>query len=99
MGCPRLLGFDNDPGFVGSWQTDGYPYQPDVERSIRTLKHEVLWRKRDLEAGTILDAYWPFFNHDRMNQSDICADRPPYQAFPKLPILPRLADTLRQASF
>lgn len=43
-----------------------------------------------MEAGEILDAYRPFFNHERMNQSDICDDRPPYEAFPKLPILPHL---------
>lgn len=120
IGLPRLLQFDNDTRFVGSWQTDGYPstlmqflwgvgVEPDVvqpgkpqdkpyvERSIRTLKHEVLWLERPkdyLEAGEILDSYRPFFNHERMNQSDICNDHPPYKAFPNLPILPRLPETV-----
>lgn len=116
MGCPKLLRFDNDPRFVGSWQADSYPsalmkflwvigVQPDpvepgkpqlkpyVERSIRTLKYEVLRLQRPsdyLQAGEILDAYRSFFNHERMNQGDICGDRPPYEAFPNLPILPHL---------
>ena len=120
MGCPKRLRFDNDPRFVGSWQTDGYPsalmkflwvmgiepdvvepgkpqHKPYVERSIRTLKYEVLWLERPkdyLEAGEILDAYRPFFNHERMNQSDICGDRPPFEAFPKLPTLPHLPATV-----
>jgi transposase InsO family protein len=66
-----------------------------VERSIRTLKYEVLWLERPqdyLQAGEILDAYRPFFNHARMHQGDSCNDRPPYEAFPNLPILPRLPD-------
>jgi hypothetical protein len=72
-------------------------HKPYVERSIRTLKYELLWLERPkdyLEAGDILEAYRPFFNHERMNQSDICDDRPPYGAFPKLPVLPHLPETV-----
>jgi transposase len=72
-------------------------HKPYVERSIRTLKYELLWLERPkdyLEAGDILEAYRPFFNHERMNQSDICDDRPPYEAFPKLPVLPHLPETV-----
>ena len=120
VGLPKLLRFDNDPRFVGSWQTDGYPsplmkllwvlgvqpditapgkpqHKPYVERSIRTLKYECLWleRPRDyFEAGEILDAYRPFYNHERMNQADICEDRPPAVAFPTLPNLPHIPDTV-----
>jgi hypothetical protein len=120
VGLPKRLRFDNDPRFVGSWRTDGYPstlmkflwclgvepdlvepgkpqHKPYVERSIRTLKHELLWLQRPkdhFEASALLDAYRPFFNHQRMNQSDICGDRPPYEAFPKLPVLPHLPQTV-----
>ena len=69
----------------------GKPYlKPYVERSIRTLKHECLWPEHPenaLHAQTILRDFKVFYNTDRPHQSDICANRPPYQAFPKLPTL------------
>lgn len=76
----------------------GKPYlKPFVERSIRILKHECLWIKRPenaLEAGHVLDVYRQFFNQDRMHQGDICDNRPPYEAFPQLPALPHLPETI-----
>jgi len=65
-------------------------YKPFVERSVRTLKHECLWEARPedwLDAMGILDVYRQFYNQERANQSLACGNRPPYQAFPDLPVL------------
>lgn len=118
MGLPSKLRFDNDPRFVGSWQTDGFPsalmrfllclgVTPDIvepgrpqdkpfaERSVRTLKYECLWLDppRDwLDAAAILRVYRDFYNHERAHQSLVCGNRPPFKAFPNLPVLPPLPD-------
>jgi hypothetical protein len=74
----------------------GKPYhKPFAERSVRTLKHECLWIDPPedwLAAAGILDVYRDFYNHDRANQSLACGNRPPYEAFPNLPVLPHLPD-------
>ena len=74
----------------------GKPYhKPFVERSVRTLKHECLWGEHPedwLEARGILDVYRQFYNQERANQSLACGNRPPYEAFPDLPVLPPLPE-------
>ncbi len=74
----------------------GKPYhKPFVERSVRTLKHECLWGEHPedwLDAMGILDVYRQFYNQQRANQSLACGNRPPYEAFPNLPMLPPLPE-------
>ena len=119
-GLPERLRFDNDPRFVGSALTDGFPsplmrfllalgvkpdrvepgkpyHKPFVERSIRTLKYECLWLKRPAnptQAEAILNAFRHFYNHERAHQGSACNNQPPYVAFPELPILPHLPETV-----
>lgn len=72
-------------------------HKPFVERSIRTLKHECLWvnpPKDWLEAADQLQIYRDFYNHERANQSLACDNRPPGEAFPQLPVLPPVPDTV-----
>jgi transposase InsO family protein len=67
--------------------------KPFAERSVRTLKHECLWQAHPedwADAAGILEVYRQFYNHDRANQSLACGNRPPYEAFPTLPILPHI---------
>jgi hypothetical protein len=71
--------------------------KPFVERCIRTLKHECLWVHRPetpIQAADILESYRLFYNAERMNQSSVCGDKPPYVAFPNLPVLPSIADEI-----
>lgn len=74
----------------------GKPYhKPFVERSIRTLKYECLWLERPAdweEAEAFLALYRQFYNQERANQSSACGNRPPYDAFPVLPVLPSIPD-------
>jgi hypothetical protein len=46
-----------------------------------------------LAAAGILDVYRDFYNHDRANQSLACGNRPPYEGFPNLPVLPHFVNT------
>lgn len=62
--------------------------KPFVERCIRTLKYECLWEHRPKnpeKADEVLSEYRYFYNHQRANQSSACQNRPPYEAFPRLP--------------
>lgn len=76
----------------------GKPTQkPFAERSVRTLKYECLWLQRPtdwLAAASLLEQYQSFYNHERANQSPSCGNRPPYQAFPRLPAMPTVPDTI-----
>jgi transposase InsO family protein len=72
-------------------------HKPFAERSVRTLKHECLcldppedW----LDAASILDVYRHFYNQERANQSLACGNRPPLEAFPSLPSLAPVPDTV-----
>jgi hypothetical protein len=69
----------------------GKPYhKPFVERSIRTLKYECLWLDPPADpkaTADLLDRYRYFYNHQRANQSSACGNQPPYEAFPNLPSL------------
>ena len=119
-GLPKRLRFDNDPRFVGSHLTDGYPsplmrfllclgvepdrvepgkpyHKPFVERSVRTLKYELLWVQRPAtpaKAEELLNQYRFFYNHERPHQGSACNNQPPYVAFPSLPDLPRLPEMI-----
>ena len=77
------------------------PQRPDrkgfVERSIRTIKEECLFkeRPRTLEAAQkCLETYREKYNHLRPNQALSCNNRPPAQAFPNLPTLPQLPQSI-----
>lgn len=74
----------------------GSPWQkPFVERIIGTIKYEHLYpnHPENLQHGLdLLDAYPLFYNTDRPNQALTCGNRPPYTAFPTLPILPRVPE-------
>jgi transposase InsO family protein len=119
-GLPKCLRFDNDPRFVGSSLTDGYPspllrflwvlgvepdrvppgkpyLKPFVERSIRVIKYEFLWLKRPStseKAAELLEQFRHFYNHQRAHQGSACNNQPPYVAFPSLPTLPHLPETV-----
>ena len=72
-------------------------HKPFAERSVRTLKHECLWLDPPtdwLDAAGILDIYRQFYNQERANQSLACDNRPPYEAFPNLPALTPVPDTV-----
>jgi hypothetical protein len=71
--------------------------KPFAVRSVRTLKHECLWLERPedwLDAAGILDIYRQFYNQERANQSLACGNRPPFEAFPSLPLLPSVPDAV-----
>jgi hypothetical protein len=76
----------------------GKPYhKPFVERSVRTLKYECLWLDPPtdwLDAADRLEHYRHFYNHERANQSLACGNRPPYEAFPRLPALPHIPEMI-----
>ena len=72
-------------------------HKPFAERSVRTLKYECLCLdppKDWLDAAGILDVYRHFYNQERANQSLACGNRPPYEAFPCLPRLQPVPDTV-----
>ena len=72
-------------------------HKPFAERSVRTLKHECLWLDPPtdwLDAAGILDIYRQFYNQERANQSLACGNRPPYEAFPSLPLLAAVPGTV-----
>ncbi len=71
--------------------------KPFAERSVRTLKYECLWLDppRDwLDAAEVLRLYRDFYNHERAHQSLVCGNRPPFKAFPNLPTLPPVPDSI-----
>jgi transposase InsO family protein len=67
--------------------------KPFVERCIRTLKHECLVEQRPTsvaQADQLLRHYRQFYNTKRAHQALSCQNRPPYEAFPHLPLLPQI---------
>lgn len=69
--------------------------KPYVERCIRTFKYEWLDRfSLDTLADCYeaLDAFPHYHNSERIHLGRACAGRTPDEAFPDLPILPRLPD-------
>jgi hypothetical protein len=75
------------------------PHRPDkkpmVERCIGTLKHEWLARHSPstfADALALLDPFIGYHNRLRPHQGDACHNRIPAEAFPVLPVLPRLPE-------
>jgi integrase-like protein len=71
--------------------------KPFVERAIRTMKHECLYVHRPSDVPTmeeVMVAQHHFYNTQRPNQSLSCGNRPPYEAFPTLPSLPAVPQTV-----
>lgn len=71
--------------------------KPFVERGIRTIKEECLSVLRPDHITLMnsqLDDYRHFYNTDRPHQGLSCQNQPPYTAFPTLPNLPPLPDTV-----
>lgn len=73
------------------------PQRPDlkpfVERYFRTFKSECVRVKHPADLAQtreVLQAHHYTYNHVRPHQSDACANRPPYVAFPTLPKLPTI---------
>ena len=73
------------------------PHRPDlnafVERYQKTYKYECLrpHRPANLEAvQAVTEAFKWHYNAERPNQAITCGNRPPYQAFPELPVRPCL---------
>lgn len=77
------------------------PQRPDrkpfVERYFRTLQEEcvnVYSPATAMAAQAVFEAHQALYNHERPNQARACGNQPPYVAFPRLPILPSLPDTV-----
>ena len=71
--------------------------KPFVERCIGTLKHEWLARFSPAtlaEAYEVLEQFPDYYNRQRPHQGRACQNRPPDEAFPVLPALPPLPDSL-----
>jgi hypothetical protein len=73
------------------------PHRPDlkpfVERYFRTLKTECIQVKQPVDVAQTREAFAQHhatYNHERPNQSKVCGNRPPFVAFPILPILPSI---------
>lgn len=71
--------------------------KPYVERCVRTFKHE--WLDR-FSLNTMADCYealaaFPdYHNRERLHMGRACGGRTPDEAFPNLPILPQLPQTV-----
>lgn len=71
--------------------------KPFVERCIRSVKHECLYvhRPAGVEQADPQLAQFSFtYNSERANQAVSCGNRPPYVAFPNLPALPVVPDSV-----
>ena len=71
--------------------------KPFVERGVRTMKHECLYVLKPSDVPTmedVMSAQRQFYNSQRPNQSLSCGNQPPYQAFPNLPTLPTVPNTV-----
>jgi hypothetical protein len=72
--------------------------KPVVERAVSTFKHEGLARQpaQNLaEALELTEAFPHYYNHERPQQGQACANRTPDEAFPSLPALPQLPETVQ----
>lgn len=71
--------------------------KPVVERTIKTLKYEWLARHATdniADALAVLDGFPHYYNHIRPHQGQACQNQPPNVAFPDLPTLPDMPETL-----
>lgn len=73
------------------------PRRPDlngfVERYHRTYQDECLRHHQPQNLQEVWEVSVPFkhhYNAERPNQAITCGNRPPYEAFPKLPLRPQL---------
>jgi transposase InsO family protein len=76
--------------------------KPMVERGIFTFKYECLARQPPqnlAEALELSEKYPHYYNHERPHQGRACQNRTPDEAFPSLPMLPRLPDVLQPDSW
>jgi len=77
------------------------PQRPDlkpfVERYLRTLNQECVQVKcpeNVLQAREVFETHRETYNHRRPNQATACGNRPPCEAFPALPRLPSVPQTV-----
>jgi transposase InsO family protein len=77
------------------------PQRPDknpfVERYNRTMKYEgiFIYRPENLQQTEEMNLnLWHHYNYQRPNQAITCGNCPPCLAFPDLPTLPPLPDTV-----
>jgi integrase-like protein len=71
--------------------------KPVIERLIFTFKHEWLRKHAPQTLGEALDAcdsFPAYYNRQRPHQGRACRNRPPDEAFPSLPVLPQLPETV-----
>jgi hypothetical protein len=71
--------------------------KPFVERYFRTLNRECIRVKPPEDVFQAKEAFAVHrytYNHHRPNQSKVCGNRPPYEAFPELPCLPTIPQTI-----
>jgi transposase InsO family protein len=71
--------------------------KPFVERTVKTVKEEWFARfapKTYGEAIELLDGFKSYFNTERPHQGRACGNLPPDEAFPSLPALPHIPETL-----
>lgn len=75
------------------------PQRPDknpfVERYHKSYKYECLLQKCPetlSQAQTVTEEYEKHYNRERPNQAITCDNRPPFIAFPDLPLLPPLPE-------
>jgi transposase InsO family protein len=71
--------------------------KPMVERAVFTFKYEGLARQPPqslAEALELSEVFPHYYNHERPHQGRACANRTPDEAFPNLPALPHLPETL-----
>ncbi len=100
-------GRDFPSPFVRFWQSLGVkvqvcpPKRPDknafVERYHRSYGSECLQVEQPsdlLSSVEVTARYVQHYNEERPNQALSCANQPPDQAFPNLPVLPRLPQQL-----
>jgi hypothetical protein len=72
--------------------------KPIIERLVYTLKHEHLSKYAPQTLAEALEAYENFphyYNSQRPHQGRACRNRPPDEAFPVLPALPQLPETVQ----
>jgi len=71
--------------------------KPFVERYQRTVEHEwiLIHRPSNVQQSQeLLEEKRYFYNAERPHQGRSCNNRPPYVAFPRLPPLPHLPETI-----
>lgn len=89
-----LLCLDIDLDVCPAQRPDKKPF---IERYFRTLNSECIQITHPAtaqQANDIFHDHRYIYNHQRPHQSPVCANRPPCVAFPSLPNLPHLPQTI-----